>query len=41
MEKVRIGKYSIDSSEWNYVSKEAKEFIAKLLEKDPKKRFSV
>lgn len=41
MEKVRIGKYSYDSAEWNYVSREAKEFISKLIEKDPKKRYSV
>lgn len=40
MEKVRIGKYSYDSAEWNYVSKEAKDFISKLIEKDPKKRYS-
>lgn len=41
MEKVKIGKYTFDSEEWNYVSKEAKDFVSRLLEKDPKKRLSV
>ena len=38
MDKVRIGKFGFDTDEWDYVSKEAKEFITRMLEKDPKKR---
>ena len=41
MEKVRIGKYTFDTEEWNMVSMEAKNFISKLLEKDIRKRYSV
>lgn len=41
MDKVKIGKFGFDTEEWDYVSKEAKEFITKMLEKDPKKRISV
>jgi serine/threonine protein kinase len=41
MEKVKIGKFGFDTEEWGYVSKEAKDFITKMLEKDPKKRYSV
>jgi len=37
MEKVKIGKYSYDGEEWNQVSQDGKNFIRKLLEKDPKK----
>ncbi|KAL4488264.1 hypothetical protein ABPG73_001675 [Tetrahymena malaccensis] len=39
-DKVKLGKFGFDTDEWNYVSKEAKEFICKMLEKDPKKRIS-
>jgi calcium-dependent protein kinase len=38
MDKVKIGKFGFDTDEWDYVSKEAKEFITRMLEKDPKKR---
>lgn len=41
MDKVKLGKFSFETEEWNYVSKEAKDFICRLLEKDPKKRLSV
>ena len=38
MENVLIGKYSIKGKEWENVSQEAKDLIAKLLEYDPTKR---
>lgn len=41
MDKVKIGKFGFDTEEWDFVSKEAKEFITKMLEKDPKKRITV
>lgn len=37
MEKVSKGVYSFDSMEWEEVSKEAKDFIRKLLSFDPSK----
>ncbi|CAD8079716.1 unnamed protein product [Paramecium primaurelia] len=40
MEKVSKGVYSFDSQEWEDVSKEAKDFIRKLLQLDPSKRLS-
>ena len=39
MEKVKAGKFSYETEEWNYISDEAKRFLKKLLEKDVKKRF--
>lgn len=38
MENVLIGKYSMKGKEWENVSQEAKDLIAKLLEYDPTKR---
>lgn len=35
MEKVSKGLYSFDTSEWEEVSKEAKDFVKKLLSFDP------
>jgi len=35
MEKVTKGQYSFESIEWEEVSKEAKEFIKKMLQYDP------
>lgn len=35
MEKVAKGVYSFDTVEWEDVSKEAKEFIRKMLQIDP------
>jgi calcium-dependent protein kinase len=40
MENVAKGNYSFDSSEWKDVSNLAKDFIRKLLEMDPSKRYS-
>lgn len=40
MNKVKIGKYSIESKEWCVISNEAKDLITKLLEYNPKKRIS-
>ena len=40
MEKVKVGKYTTDQEEWNYISDEAKNLLKKMLEKDPKKRYS-
>ncbi|CAD8110074.1 unnamed protein product [Paramecium sonneborni] len=40
MEKVKKGVFSFESIEWEDVSKEAKEFIKKLLQYDPTKRYS-
>ncbi len=40
MEKVKMSKYTFDTEEWNYISDEAKNFIRKLIEKDPKKRYT-
>lgn len=40
MEKVAKGLYSFSGKEWSYVSKEAKNFIKKLLEYEPQSRYS-
>lgn len=40
MEKVSKGLYSFSGKEWSYVSKEAKNFIKKLLEYEPQNRYS-
>lgn len=40
LEKIKKGKFIFPAEEWDLVSKEAKEFICKLLEYDPKKRLS-
>jgi calcium-dependent protein kinase len=40
MEKVRIGKYNFEGEEWTQVSSEAKVIITKMVNKDPKKRYS-
>lgn len=39
-EKVRIGHYSMDGKEWANISSEAKDFVRKLMEKNPDKRIS-
>lgn len=33
MDKVKVGKYSIDGDEWNLISSEAKLMISKMLQK--------
>lgn len=38
MERVQKGVYSFDHEEWEEISKEAKEFIKKMLTYDPSKR---
>lgn len=38
MENVLIGKYQMKGREWNDVSQDAKDFLARLLEYDPSKR---
>ncbi|MCQ2821129.1 MAG: protein kinase [archaeon] len=38
LEKIKEGKFQFPAEEWDSVSKEAKEFITKLLTKDPSKR---
>lgn len=40
MQKVKAGKFSMDNDDWQDISKEAKNLIKKLLEKDTKKRLS-
>jgi len=40
LEKIKIGKYNMNIKEFNEVSKESKDLIVKLLEKNPKKRYS-
>jgi len=40
MKSVGIGKYSIETEEWKYISKEAKNLVEKLLRYDPEKRIS-
>jgi len=40
LEKVAIGKYDFEAPEWKTVSPEAQEFIQKLMEVDPAKRYS-
>ncbi len=40
MQKVRIGKFDFNGEEWRSVSKEAKEFISKMLCYDPYIRLS-
>ncbi|CAK95072.1 unnamed protein product (macronuclear) [Paramecium tetraurelia] len=40
MEKVSKGVYSFDTQEWEEVTKEGKEFIRKMLQFDPTKRYS-
>ena len=40
MEKVSKGIYTFESEEWEEVSKEAKEFIKKMLTYDPAKRYT-
>lgn len=39
LDKVRLGKYTFSTSNWNNISEEAKDLIEKLLRMDPKKRF--
>jgi hypothetical protein len=33
MEKVKIGKYSMESEEWSYVSVEAKVMVSRMLQR--------
>ncbi|CAD8143599.1 unnamed protein product [Paramecium octaurelia] len=40
LEKVKLGKFTFDPDDWDTVSKEAKEFIIKLLKMDPNQRLS-
>ena len=40
LDKVAAGKYAFDTDEWKPISEDAKNFIRKLLEYDPKKRIS-
>ncbi|CAD8141190.1 unnamed protein product [Paramecium octaurelia] len=40
LERVKLGKFTFDPEDWDTVSKEAKEFITKLLRMDPNKRLS-
>ncbi|CAK56353.1 unnamed protein product (macronuclear) [Paramecium tetraurelia] len=40
LERVKIGKFTFDPEDWDSISKEAKEFITKLLRMDPNKRLS-
>ena len=35
--KVKIGKYNFEGEEWDVVSDDAKNFISRMLQKDPKK----
>ena len=37
---IKKGNYKMDGEIWDKTSQEAKDFIKKLLEKDPKKRYS-
>jgi len=37
---VKTGKYDFNTDEWIQVSEDAKNMIRRLLEKDPKKRYS-
>ena len=39
MEKVAKGVYTFESHEWDEISKEAKEFIKKMLQYEPGKRY--
>ena len=38
---VRRGRYTFPSSDWKYTSRESRDFIRRLLQKDPKKRMTV
>ncbi|CAD8052575.1 unnamed protein product [Paramecium primaurelia] len=40
LDRVKLGKFTFDPEDWETVSKEAKEFITKLLRMDPNKRLS-
>lgn len=40
MQNVQIGKYNFDAPSWQNVSKQGKDFVAKLLTLDPEKRMS-
>ena len=40
MEKVAKGQYNFDTHEWDEISKEAKDFIKKMLTYDPAKRYT-
>ncbi|CAD8058402.1 unnamed protein product [Paramecium sonneborni] len=40
LDRVKLGKFTFDPEDWDTVSKEAKEFITKLLRMDPNKRLS-
>jgi calcium-dependent protein kinase len=40
LEKIKIGKFDMDIKEFSKISKESKDLILNLLEKNPKKRFS-
>ncbi|CAD8212165.1 unnamed protein product [Paramecium octaurelia] len=40
LEKVEQGKYDFNSEEWDIITEEAKDFISKLMEKDPFKRYN-
>lgn len=40
MEQVRLGKYSLSGSDWQSISKEAKDLIKKMLTYDPDKRLN-
>jgi len=39
-DKIQEGKYSMKQKEWDSVSAEAKDLVSKMLETNPKKRFS-
>ncbi|CAD8049302.1 unnamed protein product [Paramecium sonneborni] len=40
LEKVEQGNYDFNSEEWDIITEQAKDFISKLLEKDPFKRYT-
>ncbi|CAK75708.1 unnamed protein product (macronuclear) [Paramecium tetraurelia] len=40
LDRVKAGKFNFDPEDWDQISKEAKEFITKLLRMDPNKRLS-
>merc|ERR1712013_194750 len=38
---VRRGRYYFPSAEWRHTSREARQFVSRLLQKDPRKRMTV
>lgn len=40
LQKIKIGKYSMDAPCWEHVSADAKDLLTRLLEYDPDKRYS-